>query len=187
MLAYQQLHKHDGIPGWLQDRTAVGEEYLTAQCAPGRSGPLCSSCARGYGMGPGNVCRKCPSTGRAGALVAYIVVRLVDVLLVTLFTCVMLLLWSYSRSCFAGRQGATWVPAGRLQPSFAFKAGCFRLLECPLQLHINMQKPRQQHFGGPSRGGRCLLLQSNFASISAAPASRSVRHNVPLLLLLLLR
>lgn len=102
MLAYQRLHKHDGIPGWLWNETAVGEEYLQAQCAPGRSGPLCSTCARGYGLGPGNVCRKCPSTGRAGAWVAYTVVRLVDVLLVTLLACMLLLIWSRTRSCFAG-------------------------------------------------------------------------------------
>lgn len=107
MLAYQQLHKHDGILGWLENETAVGEEYLQAQCAPGRSGPLCSTCARGYGMGPGNVCRKCPSTGRAGAWVAYLVIRLLDVLLVTLFACVMLLIWSRTRSCFAG--GHSWL------------------------------------------------------------------------------
>lgn len=102
MLAYQQLHKHDGIPGWLENETAVGEEYLHAQCAAGRAGPLCSSCARGYGMGPGNVCRRCPSSGRAGALVAYLVVRLFDVLLVTLLTCVMLVVWSRAQGCFAG-------------------------------------------------------------------------------------
>lgn len=102
MLAYQQLHKHDGIAGWLENETAVGEEYLQAQCAPGRAGPLCSSCARGFGMGPGNVCRRCPSGGRAGAIVAYILVRLVDVLLVTLVTCLMLLVWSRARAGFSG-------------------------------------------------------------------------------------
>jgi len=102
LLAYQQLHKHDGIPGWLENRTAVGEEYLQAQCAQGRSGPLCSSCARGYGMGPGNVCRRCPSGGRAGALILYLLVRLLDVLLVALLTCAMLLIWSRVQGCFSG-------------------------------------------------------------------------------------
>jgi hypothetical protein len=110
LLAYQQLHKHDGIPGWLENETAVGEEYLQAQCAAGRAGPLCSSCARGFGMGPGNVCRKCPSTGRVGAWVAYCVVRLVDVLLVTLLTCMMLLVWSRTRECFSGGFGQQWGP-----------------------------------------------------------------------------
>lgn len=109
MLAYQQLHKHDGIPGWLEGETAVEEEYTSAQCAQGRAGPLCSSCARGYGMGPGNVCRRCPRTGRVGAWVGYIVVRLLDVLLVTLLACVMLLVWSRTRSCFSGGcPGVSW-------------------------------------------------------------------------------
>jgi predicted outer membrane repeat protein len=111
MLVYQQLHKHDGIPGWLEKETAVGEEYLQAQCATGRAGPLCSSCARGFGMGPGNVCRKCPSTGRVGAWVAYFVVRLLDVLLVTLLTCMMLLVWSCTRGCFSGGLGQQWGPS----------------------------------------------------------------------------
>ena len=101
-MAYQQLHKHDGIPGWLEDQTGVSQDYLQAQCATGRAGPLCSSCARGYGMGPGSVCRKCPSTGRAGALIVYLVVRLLDVLLVALLACVLLLVWSRAKESFSG-------------------------------------------------------------------------------------
>jgi hypothetical protein len=57
LLAYQQLNKHAGLSGWHANRAVDSETYMRAQCATGRSGPLCSTCSAGYGLGPGNVCR----------------------------------------------------------------------------------------------------------------------------------